>query len=97
MVTKLEWINLKDRLCPKCYSKLQAKGMLEVTFMCSKPECDFKISDAKYNEILTKLIKGPSRGKKHQEAFEEIENLEGLNNLGVEGDKLLDWGVEPKE
>ncbi len=51
---KLEWKNLKDEFCPKCYSEISNNdGSLRV--FCTS--CDFSISKIRYNEILEDMEK----------------------------------------
>ena len=72
------WSRLKNNCCPKCNSLLQAKGVLDTMYECSKTTCDFSITSARFDEIIQDMY----RPKRYQMTPNEYDNLAGLNNLG---------------
>ena len=55
---KLEWVNLKDDFCPKCYGELNMDGETEgepYTLRCSA--CGFAITKKRRDEILYDMEK----------------------------------------
>ncbi len=78
----MEWANLKIACCPSCGSPLQAEGLLGGSMMCRQPQCTFKISEEKMNEIVKdKVGKGKLRGRPFAP---QHDNMAELNNLGHE-------------
>ena len=51
---KLEWRNLKDGFCPKCYGEIEDEDN-PMTIKCSA--CDFRMSRVRYDEILEDMAK----------------------------------------
>lgn len=83
----INWINLKDKRCPKCGFILVVRGLLDPTFNCSNLNCDFKISGMKFNSVLSKMLNKPTKG------LVLDENLSDLNNLGRE--EISEGFLEP--
>ena len=52
MPENMRWYLLKSNKCPKCASYLTGDGMLK----CSKPKCDFIISEDKFKELSNKFV-----------------------------------------
>lgn len=72
---KLLWSRLKNMRCPKCNGGLMQDrdtGM----FNCLQAKCDFKMSPAKFNEVVKSLY---SKGMQVDANRED--NLTALNNL----------------
>lgn len=74
------WSRLKNNCCPKCNNLLQAKGIIETVFECTKTTCDFSISESRFNEIVQDMY----RPRRYQMTPSEYDNLAALNNLGHE-------------
>lgn len=87
----LQWGNLKENRCPKCYGKLRVVGLIMSVYECTEAPCGFRISESRFREIMTKLIRVP-RSLKSQ-----MDSLKELNNMNVEGEKLNDWGTEEND
>ena len=73
------WSRLKNNRCPKDNELLQAKGILDTLYECSKASCDFSITADRFDEI----VKDMYRPKRYQVPT-EYENMAALNNLGHE-------------
>ena len=68
----MNWDSLKDLKCPQCRSFLVTANNF---YNCS--ECEFKISEKKFNQIVDKMYK---RGL-NLDMISERDNLSALNNL----------------
>lgn len=73
----MNWPALLQYQCPKCGSKLNSEGLLDTKLFCSAPFCDFKIGEAKMNEILKNL------SKKNGRNYDPDKNLSELNNMDL--------------
>lgn len=74
----MNWGNLKNNDCPKCFAPLKTSGtLLDMEYICSK-FCGFKISEIRFNEIVRDRFK-PS---KKEQGY--ADHLSQLNNLGME-------------
>jgi uncharacterized protein with PIN domain len=51
---KLEWVNLKNDFCPKCYGELENDDTQQ-PIKCLA--CDFSISRIRYDEIIEDMEK----------------------------------------
>lgn len=71
----MDWSKLKEGKCPKCGSKLNPVGLLESEYTCAEPFCTFRISEARFNEIVGSMY------KKKAPAYDPDRNLSELNNL----------------
>jgi len=78
------WSRLKNNLCPKCNNLLQAKGIIDTMYECSKASCDFLIASERFDEIVEDLYNPKLR--KHRpfpRAYDSEESrMSELNNLG---------------
>ena len=54
---KLEWRNLKDGFCPKCYSELDDDDKSPYITCLASGLCDFSIKRERYDEILEDIYK----------------------------------------
>ena len=71
----MKWDNLGDNRCPKCYSSLIGKELLDEALECPDQECGFKISQLKFIEITTRIR------RRRADSFDPDKNLSELNNL----------------
>ena len=81
------WKRLIDLHCPNCNKSLQD---MKTYFRCHS--CSFQISSKRYYEVVESFYK-PKKGRK---VPDEIENGEGLNNLGLE-EEIKDIDDEDEE
>ena len=70
------WSNLKENLCPKCSSHLEADGMLATEHTCSNHNCSFRIGDSKFTQIVNSQYRPQQRT-----TFDPDANLSELNNM----------------
>lgn len=70
----IDWLNLKEKKCPKCSSVLQAK-ILNQIFTCSNRNCGFSISNDKFKHLIVKIV--------NPKTINFNDNASDLNNLGV--------------
>jgi len=73
----MNWENLKERSCPKCFAKIQIT-LLSGMVTCTNKNCTFKISELKFNQILSDRLRPYSKRRKTDD------NLAELNNLNTE-------------
>lgn len=60
MSEKMRWKNLQDMECPKCGNMLN-KPHNDETYFCSNLDCDFKIGEERFNEVVGSLYTDISR------------------------------------
>lgn len=70
------WKNLKDNKCPDCGFRLKLNEQYRV-HNCTA--CKFRISEARFNEVVNSLYRRPVC-----RVIEEEDNQEALNNLSSE-------------
>ena len=78
MDTKKEknWKNLQEMLCPECSTNLQKDNVFD-QYVCMSYDCNFKISEAKFDRLIRKLY-----NPEQFNVVDEVEdNLSGLSNL----------------
>jgi len=71
----MDWNKLKDNRCPKCWAPLR-DDRLSFMHECGRDGCDFKISNEKFDKIVSDLYKPKT---KRCGTFDQ--NLSDLNNL----------------
>lgn len=80
----MKWNNLKSMKCPKCEGNMQkvsmSKSCLTTAGFLQCSQCDFKISNEKFEGLVNKLYHSQ---KSIDLRYKDIEdNLQNLNNLG---------------
>jgi hypothetical protein len=61
----MKWYNLKNNKCPKCSSYLK-EDEHSLLLVCSKPECDFKISSERFTELSNTYVEKYNRRDQYQ-------------------------------
>lgn len=76
----MKWDNLKMNACPLCTGKLEDIG---AAYICSHSAstmhqpCGFRISKAKFDELITKMYQPkPKRKCAFEDNFERLQNYE---------------------
>lgn len=70
----MNWPALKNMRCPKCGNALKKSGMLDIMYECIG-ECEFKIGDAKFTQIINDMYKP-------RKVMTDEQRLSELNNYG---------------
>ena len=51
----MKWYKLKENKCPKCGDELMEE-IGEGTFYCNGKDCDFKISEERFSDLVSKMV-----------------------------------------
>ena len=55
-MTDLEWSNLKELKCAKCYADLESHPTIKTLLICSDKSCNFSISKSKIRDIVVPMF-----------------------------------------